>query len=245
VRAPYKCLRCGLVNAMGSLTCHACGASLTGASSSVPPAAAASSARSGVAFPSSQSFASNQIVSSGAPAAVAASGVTLAPAPSKVSALAPFGWRSLHGRVIHVDQVYMGTPDVRWARLLVKLSVVGGAVYYYGTLLLVLLVLLCVAGWLFSKVFSGGFLSAVAVQVTSFFLTRRLMGPVANVPIRDFRIRDSHGLETLVRIKGQLISGGVTVGDDVLVEGWERAGMIMFRRGHNNRIRADIRVRPA
>ena len=94
--------------------------------------------------------------------------------------------------------------------------------------------------WLLSKV---PFLSAVSVQVVSFLLTRRLMGPMANVPVRDIRIRDSAGQEFLVRIKGQLTSGSVSVGDDVLVEGWDRNGMLLFRRGFNKRIRTAIKVK--
>jgi len=147
--------------------------------------------------------------------------------------------------VIQVEPIYMGTPDSRWGSFVVKMGVVGGLVYYYGALLLWLIILFVAVGWLLAKFVKGGFLSAVAVQVTSFMLTRRLVGPVANVPIRDFRIRDGNGNETLVRMKGQLVSGGVTVGDDVVVEGWERGGMLLFRRGYNNRIRADIRVKKA
>jgi hypothetical protein len=176
--------------------------------------------------------------------ATAASSIA-APAPRKVSALEPFGWRSVDGRVIQVEPIYMGTPDSRWGLFAVKLAVVCGLVYYYGALLLWVIILFVAVGWLLGKVFKGGFLSAVAVQVTSFILTRRLVGNVASVPIRDFRIREGSGNETLVRMKGQLVSGGVTVGDDVHVEGWERAGMLLFRRGYNNRVRAEIRVKTA
>jgi hypothetical protein len=170
---------------------------------------------------------------------------TSAPAASRLSALDPFGWKALDGRVIQVEPLYMGTPDSRWVQFLVKLAILGAAVYIYGALLLVLLVVLVGVAWLVAKVLRGGFLSSVAVQVTSFILTRRLLGPVANVPIRDIRLRDSNGQETLVRMKGQLVSGSVTVGDDVHVEGWERGGMLLFRRGYNNRIRAAIQVKRA
>jgi hypothetical protein len=163
----------------------------------------------------------------------------------RFSVLDPFGWKSLDGRVIQVEPIYMGAPDSRWGMFLLKLAILGGAVYYYGTLLLIAFALLIAVGWLLAKVLRGGFLSAVAVQVTSFLLTRRLMGPVASVPIRDCRVRDSSGQETLVRMKGQLVSGSVTVGDDVHVEGFDRRGMLLFRRGYNNRIRAEIRVKRA
>jgi len=134
----------------------------------------------------------------------------------------------------------MANPDFHWVRFLVKLAILGAAVYYYGLLILVVLGVFLLLMWLLSKV---PFLSAIAVQVVSFCLTRRLMGPMANVPVRDIRIRDSAGQEFLVRMKGQLTSGSVSVGDDVLVEGWDRNGMLLFRRGYNKRIRTAIKVK--
>jgi len=246
VRVPYKCLRCGLVNPMGLTTCQACGASLTGAlpaaTKGIPPSAHPSrlTTHSTQSTPGSQGTLRKPQTTSIATAVVSSS---LAPGAFRLSALGPFGWKFLDGRVIQVEPLYMGTPDSRWVQFLVKLAILGAAVHFYGALLLVLLVVFAGVAWLVAKVFRGGFLSAVAVQVTSFMLTRRLLGPVANVPVRDIRLRDGNGQETLVRIKGQLISGSVTVGDDVHVEGWERGGMLLFRRGYNNRIRAAIQVR--
>lgn len=134
----------------------------------------------------------------------------------------------------------MANPDFHWVRFLVKLAIFGAAVYYYGLLILVVLGVFLLLMWLLSKV---PFLSAIAVQVVSFLLTRRLMGPMANVPVRDIRVRDSAGQEFLVRMKGQLTSGSISVGDDVLVEGWDRNGMLLFRRGYNKRIRTAIKVK--
>jgi membrane protein implicated in regulation of membrane protease activity len=156
------------------------------------------------------------------------------------SALSPFGWRSLDGRVIQVEPIYLANPDFHWARFFVKLAILGAAVYYYGILILAVFGVFLLLMWMLSKV---PFLSAIAVQVVSFVLTRRLMGPMANVPVRDIRIRDSGGQEFLVRMKGQLNSGSVSVGDDVLVEGWDRNGMLLFRRGYNKRIRTAIKVK--
>lgn len=134
----------------------------------------------------------------------------------------------------------MANADFHWGRFFLKLAVLGAVIYYYGLLIVMVLGLFLVLMWLLSKV---PFLSAVAVQVVGFLLTRRLMGPIANVPVRDIRLRDSAGQEFLVRMKGQLTSGSVSVGDDVVVEGWNRNGMLLFRRGYNNRIRTAIRVK--
>jgi hypothetical protein len=140
--------------------------------------------------------------------------------------------------------MYMAMPEFRWGRFLIKLAVLGAGVYYYGVIILVAFAALLVLAWLVSKILPQGLLSGVAVQVISFTLTRRLMGPMANVPVRDIRVRDASGQETLVRMKGQLTSGSASVGDDILAEGWERNGMLLFRRGYNKRIRADIRIKP-
>jgi len=185
-------------------------------------------------------------------AQAAQAGSTPAATPSPVvnqsvfgsSVFGPFGWRTLDGRVIQVEPIYLATPDFRWGRFLIKLGLIGATAYYYGLIILLVLGALLVLAWLVSKILPLGFLSAIAVQVISFMLTRRLVGPIANVPVRDIRVRDSSGQETLVRMKGQLTSGSVSVGDDVLLEGWERNGTLLFRKGYNKRIRSDIRIKP-
>lgn len=230
---------------MGSITCQACGASLTGA---VPPPGKGPPP-SIMAAPPSTAFAQpgqgqpSQLSRPGATATAA----VLAPSPVATatgsSALGFLGWRSLDGRVIQVEPMYMAKPDFQWGFFLLKLAVFGAAVYYYGLILLLAFAALLVFAWLFSKILPQGLLSGVAVQVISFMLTRRLMGPTTNTPVRDVRVRDGSGQETLVRIKGQLLSGSVSVGDDILVHGRERGGMLLFRRGYNKRIRADIKVK--
>ena len=181
------------------------------------------------------------------PVAIASS--TPGPAAPRFSALEPFGWKSLDGRVVRAEPPYLGTPSFAWGRFLVNLSVLGAGVYavYYtcGAVLFLFVVLFILALWLLGKVFRGGFLTAVAVRVTSSMLTRRLTRPVASAPVRDYRVRHSNGQETLVRLKGQLVAGSVCVGDDVHVEGFERAGILLLRRGYNKSIRAAIRVQGA
>lgn len=70
--------------------------------------------------------------------AAAAATATVAPAPSGNSPLSAFGWRTIDGRVIQVEPMYMGTPDFRWGRLLIKLALYGAAIYYYGVVILLL-----------------------------------------------------------------------------------------------------------
>jgi hypothetical protein len=140
--------------------------------------------------------------------------------------------------------MYLAHADFRWIAFLVKLAVLAGTVYYFGLAILVMVIAVLAVLWLLSKILPTGFLSTLATQVIGFMLTRSLMGPMATVPVRDVRVRDASGQETLVRLKGQLTSGSVSVGDDITAEGWLRNGMLLFRRGYNNRIRAEIKVKP-
>ncbi len=228
---------------MGSTSCIGCGASLSGVATPAAgytptPVAQPSVARRGISGQVPATIAPNGgIPASASPQAVQASG------PGNISALQPFGWRSIAGKVIHVEPIHLGVPDSRWGMLLLKLAAVGAAIYYFGLVVLMGIGALWVLTWLLSKILPHGFIGTIATQVVSFMLTRRLIGPVPSVPIRDFRLRDAGGKETLVRIKGTLTSGSVAVGDDVQVEGWERDGMLNFRRGFNSRIQAVLRAK--
>lgn len=241
-RVPFKCSRCGLVNPMGTNSCNGCGASLTGS----PPTQTPNG--SSVAQLGSSSPSTPQAITSTKSPTMLRPQVTpaLTPVPAKSGTTQPplhsFGWRTLRGTVIRVEPVYMGAPDSRWLLWLVKVALLAVAVYYFGLVILILIAGLIALVWLLSKLLPRGFVATVAVQVVGFSLTRRLTGSTRDVPVRDFRIRDAAGLETQVRMKGQLTGGSVTVGDDVLVEGWERSGMLHFRRGYNHRIRAVLRT---
>ncbi len=228
---------------MGTTVCQACGASLTGAvppsGKGPPPGVIAApppqtvQARAAQAQPGVPTQAGTTLATPGVPTSSA----------SQTSALSPFGWRSFDGRVIQAEPMYMATPDLRWGRLLLKLAIYGAAVYYFGIAILLAFAAFLVLIWLMSKVLPQGLLTGVAIQVISFLLTRKLLGPIANVPVRDIRLRDGGGQELLIRMKGQLTSGSVAVGDDIVAEGWERSGMLLFRRGYNKRIRAAITLR--
>lgn len=238
---PYKCLRCGLVNPMGSTTCRACGESLTGTYAS-GGGVAATPPQVGAAPLGSRTGATPTVPRS---AAVGQAQASAAVGGSAHPLLRFFGWQVLQGRVIQVEPMHMAPAESRWGWFLVKLLVVAAILRAYGAFLLIPFIVVALSGWLLSRLLRGGFISAVAIQVASFMLTRRLLGPVMNVPVRDWRLRDGSGRETLVRVKGQLVTGSVSVGDDVTIEGWNRSGMLLFRRGHNNRISSALRVKRA
>ena len=118
-----------------------------------------------------------------------------------------------------------------------------------GILLLPVILGVVIAGLIIGITFSilgigsSKFFSGLASQIIGFFLTGKLFGSKEQVPVRDIRLRDDSGQEHLVRIRGELFAGNISVGDEVEVEGFNRRGTLMLRRGLNKRTRAEIRVK--
>jgi hypothetical protein len=229
LRLPYKCLRCGLVNPMGSVACQSCGNTLTGGVAK--PSAAPAHVNTKIPMTSSQqtSMVGGQLVTS----ATSSQGL-----PSISSVLV--GAETIDGRVIQVDAMYLQKPDTQWGSILLKLLIYGATVYYFGFKIIIPIAALWLVLWLISKILPKGLLTGVAVQVLSFLLTRKMMGPAANVPVRDVRVRDASGIDHLVRVKGHLVAGSLSVGDEVIVEGRNRNDTFICRRGHNKSINTAI-----
>jgi hypothetical protein len=145
--------------------------------------------------------------------------------------------QQIQGTVIHLDAPYPGKRERSlWA-------VVG------KLLLAIALVPIVLPLWLLGSMSCGGgsrpgFLSQIAVRVTSFWLSMRLFGHNGDVMVRDFRVRDGTGKQWLVRINGMLSRGNLNLGDSVTIEGDDRGGTIMFRRGHNHTIRSVMALKP-
>jgi len=152
-----------------------------------------------------------------------------------------FGWRKLTGTVIAVEPPYMAKPETDWLRILLKLAM--------GILFLPVILVVVIAGLIVGRTFSilgigaSKFFSGIASQMIGFFLAGKLFGPKEQVPVRDIRLRDASEQEHLVRIRGELVAGNVNVGDEVEVEGFDRRGTLMLRRGKNLRTRSEIRVK--
>jgi len=89
----------------------------------------------------------------------------------------------------------------------------------------------------------GGFIRGIATQFMAFFLTSRLLGQRPTIPVCDYRVRDSKGDEHLVRVEGYVQTGAMSVGDDVLIEGYDRGGTLVLKRGWNKRVRTVIKVK--
>lgn len=156
-----------------------------------------------------------------------------------------FGWRFLEGTVIHIDQPYMTKRESEWG-IIPKVIMFIIMVLIIGPIFLGVILSLMIFLFALSFMFGGrisGFFQSMMSQIIGFFLTRRLFGNKVDIIVRDIRVRDSAGFEHLVRLKGDMITGSLNVGDEVQMEGFERGGTLMFRRGWNRRIHAEIRVK--
>jgi hypothetical protein len=252
----HKCPRCGLQNAPGETHCAACGYQLASQTSGAQPTPLAASAPG-----SSQPTSKKTHISPALP-----------PAPGRPrsgrSLAERIGWRSVDGTVIHVNPSYFIPKPRQWTTGLVWLGVIG--LVLYGALLkikaglnlainalpliIALLLLVLFVRVAISRVFGfgagrtgpsggrGGFFRNVASQFVGFFLTSRLLGQRSTIPVCDYRVRDGHGEEHLVRVEGYVRSGSMSVGDDVWVRGFDRRGTLVLRSGWNKRLRAAIKV---
>lgn len=224
-----KCPRCGLRNPAGVSACRACGL----------PRSASGGAASGVS------------PVGGHPSPLAPVPAVTPPAtspPTGGSATVPtlaglLRWTAVNGIVIHIDPLYMARPEFNWGGFLIKSGLVVLFLPLFLSLAIVTFMMSTISSMIGLNRGRPGFFSNLATQVTGFFLTSKLFGPKADVPVRDVRLRDGSGDEHLVRIRGDFVSGNVNIGDDVTVEGVNRSGTLMFRRGYNNRTRSEIWVK--
>lgn len=171
----------------------------------------------------------------------------VAPAPTVGFLGGLFGRSMIQGLVTRVDPVQMMRPTFEWSQALLKLVVVVAAVLILGPIVLGVLLGLVAMSTLFSILLpgdrsgQGGFLRAVAIQVTGFFLTSRLLG-TKQLPVSQFRIRDTAGVERLVRAEGYLRTGNVNIGDQITAYGYDRGGTFIMRRGWNHSVNSEIRL---
>jgi len=152
--------------------------------------------------------------------------------------------------VIQLDAPQSMPPTFRLGPFLIKVGVVFGIAALFGTIALAVVVIGFLLSLLLSFVFGSrshsggqGFFKSVLIQITGFFLTSRMLSPKQLVPVDHLRIRDSAGVEHLVRIEGYIQTGRPSVGDDISIEGTDRAGTLDMRRGWNNRIRSEIQIK--
>jgi len=155
--------------------------------------------------------------------------------------MASLGWRRLRGTVIAIEPPYMAKPESNWL-----LKFILGIIL--SPFIIGLTIFLVIFSTFFSMFTGGrsggpGLVSNIISQVVGFFLTGKLFGPKDQVPVRDIRLRDDSGQEHLVRIRGEIVAGNMNVGDVVEIEGYNRRGTLMVRRGWNKRTRSEIMIK--
>lgn len=226
-----RCPRCGLANTLATATCRSCGQSL--AVGAVVPVARGSS----------------RVPVSHAPPAVAAHGTSVARAGGGGASWWRPNWRVVQGRVINVDAPYMAGRETDWGMLALKAFLVSVLALLLGPIIIGAALGLFVVWLMFSLFFPKrggghpGILSNAFSHGIGYLFSKRLNRAAADVPVRDVRVRDAGGAEHLVRLRGDIVSGGVNVGDDIVAEGPNRGGTLLFRRGWNSRINSEIRLR--
>lgn len=152
--------------------------------------------------------------------------------------LAPFRLVSIEGTVIHIDAPYQARVENGLFGTFMKIL--------FGIIILPLTMIGYAAFTAMSWMIPGsddkresGFFN----HLLSYSLIHRMHKPPETETVRDFRIRDDSGRERLVRIRGDFVAGNINPGDEVVVEGSDRAGTIVFRRGMNLRTQSHILVR--
>ena len=168
----------------------------------------------------------------------------------KIATLVSRRYLTLTGVVIQIDTPQSMPATFRLGPFLIKTGIVLGIAALFGAIALTVVAIGFLLSFLVSFVFGSrshsshqGFFKSVLTQVTGFFLTSRLLTPKQLVPVNHIRIRDSAGVEHLIRIEGYMLTGRPSVGDDISVEGTDRAGTLDMHRGWNNRIRSEIRIK--
>jgi hypothetical protein len=244
----WTCTRCGLSNAAGSTHCASCGLAFPAAGQPAPPPSPPSSAVSATAARSVALPA----------AAVAPSATSTSSTNASWSLSHMFGWRAIDGTVIHVSPSRIGHLTREWWESTLRILLFAVLLITFGLVVLALSLVVLVVKLVFSVLGSfferqnkggvtvntgQGFFKGLLSQLMSFFFIGKLFGPKPTIPVCDYRLRDSAGNEHHVRVEGHVVSGSLTVGDSVLVHGFDHEGTLIARGGWNQRVSSQLTVR--
>lgn len=155
----------------------------------------------------------------------------------------------LSGRVITAEPVIHEQPDFDWCKLATRLLwfllLVVSPFILLRTVLVhlgALPVILAIVGFLFLlKFFSP-------TNILSLLHLHMLLNPLRRneaeqVPVRYFRVRDSHEREWIVRMKGQIDGGNIAPDDLISAWGKWRSGALVLSRAYNHRTQSYVFVR--
>lgn len=140
-----------------------------------------------------------------------------------------FASTELHGKVINKHPTYFQKPDFNSKKLLLIFPLILFAILFYKLIivLLIVLVILIVILSLLRIPIGGLMLHLILIRA---FTGGRSSNK--EVPVQDLVVQDTGGRDYLVRIKGHLAVGNVSIGDTVTVKGKLKGGMLLFRACH-------------
>jgi hypothetical protein len=155
----------------------------------------------------------------------------------------------LSGRVIAAEPVIHEQPDFDWCKLTTRLLwfllLVVSPFILLRTVLVhlgALPVVLAIIGFLFLLRFFS------PTNILSLLHLHMLLNPLRRneaeqVPVRYFRVRDSHEREWIVRMKGQIDGGNIAPDDLISAWGKWRSGALALSRAYNHRTQSYVFVK--
>lgn len=147
----------------------------------------------------------------------------------------------IRGRVIHVGEPYMARPEFSWDKL--PLKIVLGLLIVAVALPIAFFVLCLSIALAILRLGGMGLFRGFWELVVNLIMWRAIGSRGKEEPVRSVRIKDDSGREYMVHVRGDIESGGFNVNDEVEIEGRNRGGTIIFRRGFNLRVGSEIKVR--
>ncbi len=242
-----RCMDCGRRNAASESACGFCGATLRSnhASSTNSP----DDNRRTSNLPRLPQFADSTI-----PSPFSFAGALDRPAQGQIPAQVHNEDRrvanaELSGRVIAAEPVIHEQPDFDWCKLTTRLLwfllLVVSPFILLRTVLVhlgALPVVLAIIGFLFLLRFFS------PTNILSLLHLHMLLNPLRRneaeqVPVRYFRVRDSHEREWIVRMKGQIDGGNIAPDDLISAWGKWRSGALALSRAYNHRTQSYVFVK--
>jgi hypothetical protein len=195
-----------------------------------------------------------QFADSTVPSPFSFSGALARPAQGQISAHAHnedkrVASAELSGRVIAAEPVIHEQPDFDWCkfatRLLWFLLLVVSPFILLHTVLVhlgALQVVFAIIGFLFLLRFFSPTSIFSLIQL-NMFLNPLRRHEAEQIPVRYFRVRDSHEREWIVRMKGQIDGGNIAPDDLISAWGKWRSGALALSRAYNHRTQSYVFVR--
>jgi len=242
-----RCMDCGRLNDANEYTCGFCGATLRS------DRAAFSSPPNGNTRASDQPRLP-QFPDSTMSSPFSFYGALTRPAQGQIPAQAltedkRVASAELSGRVIAAEPVIHEKPDFDWCKFATRLLwflllVVSPFILLRAVLvhLGALPVIFAIFGFLFLLKFISPTNIFSLIQL-NMFLNPLRRHEAEQIPVRYFRVRDSHEREWIVRMKGQIDGGNIAPDDIISAWGKWRSGALALSRAYNHRTQSFVFVR--